>query len=467
MSGTDPIDPIPARIPSGVPGLDTVLRGGLLTGSVYIIGGGPGAGKTILANQICFSWISRGQRALYVTLLAESHRRLLRNLSGMSFFDAEPVDDSIVYESAFETLKSEGLNGILRFLTRNSKLQDASLIVLDGLFALEETARSEAEFREFINDLGALADITDCTVLLLTNSQRDRGSPEYTMVDGWIEIDSVNEGPQLSRFLRVNKFRGSDFISGAHQLRISKDGVRIYPRLEALGVVEPAAVALEGRTTSGIAALDDVLGGGLPSGSASLVVGPSGIGKTSLGLQFICAGSQEEPGLVFGFYEDRERLVRRARSLGLDLDARLADGRVRLIWLPPTEGVLDQLAEELLSTVQGHSVRRLLVDGLDGFRHACLHRQRLGRFLTALTARLRELGVTSVFTVEQQSLLGNVEHIEVGPLSAVAENILHLQYTREQSKLGRTLSVIKVRESDFDSRSIAFDVTDAGIRLGA
>ncbi len=178
MSETDThVPPGPARVPTGVPGLDAVLEGGLLPRAVYIVQGGPGEGKTILANQICYSWAARGERSLYVTLLAETHHRLLRHLQNMAFMDNRHAGTSVTYESAFDILRTDGLEGVLRYLSRNGKRQQASLIVIDGLFALEENAHSERAFREFINDLSVYADVVGCTILLLTNSKRDSGAP--------------------------------------------------------------------------------------------------------------------------------------------------------------------------------------------------------------------------------------------------------------------------------------------------
>lgn len=465
MSSTLLDDPEFRRLPSGVAGLDTILCGGLLAGSVYIIGGGPGAGKTILANQVCFSAAAQGERTLYVTLLAESHHRLVRNLRRLRFFSESKAADAVVFESAFEALKQEGLDGVLRFLTRNGKRQRASLLVLDGLFALEDTAQSEAELREFINDLSALADLTGCTILLLTNSERGRGSPEYTMVDGWLELDSRIESGRLSRFLRVNKFRGSNFIGGYHQLQISDEGVAVFPRLEALEAEPVAPEAIAGLLSSGAASIDRALGGGIAKASTTLVAGPSGIGKTSFGLQFICASSEREPGLVLSFYEDAPRLCRRARSLGLDLEAKLASGIVQMIWVSATEKILDIIASQLLNAIARNGTRRLLIDGLQGFRQACQQPERLDAFLAVLTDRLRSLGVTSTFTIEVPELHQAPAALAVHGLSAVAENILLLRYQRQHGILRRVLEVIKVRESTFDPHLFELSLSDRGLSI--
>lgn len=453
------------RLQTGIAGLDAVLCGGLISGSVYLIDGPPGAGKSILANQICFNRAARGGRAVYVTLLAESHHRLLRNLHGMGFLDPEEVGDAVFFESGFDTLKEEGLEGVIHFLRRNSKANRASLIVVDGVFALAERSDSAAEFREFLNDLGALADLTGCTILLLTNSDRSSGNPEYTMVDGWIELDLVDDGERALRLLRVKKFRGSNFIAGLHEARIDDNGLRVFPRLEALESEAPAPIPAAGRVASGIRSLDEMIGGGVPTGSTTLLVGPTGVGKTSVGLEFICASSAAEPGLLFGFYEQGERLARRARALGHDLEALIDRGVVEVHWQAPTERILDELAVKLLEAVAARGVKRLFVDGVDALQQAAVNPARLGRFLTALTNRLRAAGVTALFSLEVPELTGAEGNIRLATVSALAENILLLRYVERDYQLRRALSVIKLRESGFDHVSREFYLTDNGVQL--
>lgn len=453
------------RLATGVPGLDRVLHGGLLPRSVYIIQGGPGEGKTILANQLCYHRAAQGERALYVTLLAETHHRLIRHLRAMEFMREQALGDSVYYESAFDTLRKDGLEGVLRFLIRNTRDRKASFIVLDGLFALEESAETERSFREFINDLSVFADMQGCAVLLLTNSERGAGSPEFTMVDGWIELNSEEDECRSYRFLRVHKFRGSGFVSGRHMLAIDGRGIHVYPRLEALRFDAVAAVS-DSRVTSGVTGLDELMDGGFPRASTTALVGPTGVGKTSFGLSFICQSTPEEPGLVFGFYEDARRLERRAAAIGVDLAALMNSGAVSVMHFPPTEQIIDSLAEQLLDAVRRTGARRLLVDGVDGFRQAAVFPGRLGRFLSMLTSLLRMEGVTTLFTAELPELMGGEQQINFMPLSPIAENIVLMRYAEIESRLHRTVSIMKMRESGFspDVHEFFLDRGGFGVR---
>ena len=454
------------RLPTGVPGLDRILHGGFPTGSLFIVQGSPGAGKTVLANQICFEHAQRGEQAVYVTLLAESHDRLLKNLSTMEFYDRSQVPSNIYYVSGFDRLVSDGLSGILSLIATEAKTREASLLVLDGLFVLEESVESSREFRKFINDLSTLTGLMGCTVLLLTNSAREPSSPEYTMVDGWIELSVRCKEYRSYRTLTVHKVRGSDFISGFHLFTISKDGITVMPRFERIEGKPNESDAPLTRLSTGVADLDRMVGGGLPYASTTLMLGPTGVGKTSLGLQFISQCTPADPGLIFGFYENASQLRRRARNHGIDLDSLVKSGTVEIVWNPSTENLLDDLACELLTAVRRRKIARLFVDGIDGFAQSIIFKDRLPSFLTAMTNTLRNEGVTTLYSMELPFLIGGEHRVSLGSISAVAENIVLLRYAESASRLHRTLSVVKVRESDFDPSVREYQITERGIRIG-
>lgn len=454
------------RLKTGIPGLDLVLDGGLIPGSVFIVQGSPGAGKTILANQICFHHAQAGHKALYVTLLAESHDRLLAHLGRLAFFDAGQVPDSIYFISGFDNLTRDGLKGILHLLRSESRSRHASLIVLDGLFALEETAQSAKDFRKFINDLTTLSTLMGCTVLLLTNNSRAGAeSVEYTMVDGWIELEMEQAAVRASRSVRILKYRGSGFIDGRHGVLIDGDGMRVLPRLEAAVGDDVQPLPNQARLSSGLPALDDVLGGGLPGGTATLIVGPTGIGKTTFGLHFVAGSGSGEPGLIFNFYETEEHLRAKSDALGLGIGRLLDAGHVTAERHAPTEQHLDALAHRLIALVRQRGVRRLLVDGIDGFAQSAPDPERLARFMAALTTVLRRDGVTVIYTVELPQLTEGGSRIPFA-ISSVAQNIVLTRYVELASELRRAVVVLKVRDSAFDRRIREFEITSQGVAIG-
>ena len=221
------------RVSTGDAGLDRVLGGGFMRGSVAIFQGTPGAGKTTLANQMAFANARSGGRTVYITLLSESHGRMTSALSPMRFFDHGDVGETIHYISGYSVLMEEGARALLQLMAAEARSHRADLVVLDGLFVLADAGLSESEYRKFVNDLALQAELMGCTVLLLTNSRRASDSPEYTMVDGWIELGREDGAHRSSRHVEVHKLRGSGFIPGRHRLRISTGGVEVFPRLES------------------------------------------------------------------------------------------------------------------------------------------------------------------------------------------------------------------------------------------
>ncbi|MBX3469544.1 MAG: recombinase RecA [Planctomycetes bacterium] len=437
------------RFPTGVPGLDTVLGGGLLRGGVYIVQGTPGAGKTVLANHVSFQHAGGGGKVVYVTLLAESHGRLLSHLQGFDFFRPELVPGSIYYVSAFRLLEEEGLKGLLDLLRREVRSHGASLLVLDGLVAVGELAPSARELKKFIHELQAHAALATCTALLLTNG-REGYHPEHTVVDGVLELLDRPVGARDVRELHVRKFRGSDHLRGRHAFRLSRAGVSLFPRLEGL-LPLPSRLDVECPPEllgSGCATLDAMLGGGLPCGSTTIVLGPPGAGKSTLGMQFLAAADAAEPGLLFGFYERPPLLLDKSDALGFGLRRRVDEGTLDVLWQPPTENLADELAHRLLVAVRRRGVRRLVVDGVAGLQEAAPS-GRASPFFTALTNELRALAVTTLYTAETPRLFEVVE-APIPGMSAVFENLLILRQVEHAWRPRRTLTIVKVRDSAFD-----------------
>lgn len=462
MSDSD--DPRLERVPSGIAGLDTILGGGFFKGGLYIVQGAPGVGKTTFANQLCFNHIAGGGRALYATLLAEYHARMMQHMRGMSFFDTAKIPDQFSYVSGFHTLRQEGLRGLLALLRREIVACGASVLILDGFATAQRSVGNGQDFSEFVHELQGIASASDCTMFLLASHQGTPHTPEYTMVDGIVELSDHLIGWSAARTMQVVKFRGSDYLPGRHAFRITDDGLIVYPRIEAL-LARPSRpeVGSTAKIPSGIARLDAMLSGGLPVASTTMLIGPTGVGKTTLGLQFLSQCSDSEPGLFFGFYETPARIGAKVDGVCRTLRGLLDAGTVVVLWQPPTDGLLDGYGERLLEAVERRGVRRLFIDGLWAFRSAASEPARIGHFLNALTNELRVRGITTLYTLEVPDIIGPNIRAPISDLSSLAENMILLRFVELRARLYRMISILKVRDSDFDPSLHEFATTDRGL----
>jgi circadian clock protein KaiC len=306
-------------------------------------------------------------------------------------------------------------------------------------------------------------------MLLLTSAGGDGDvvTPEQTMVDGIVELSRRRRGATVVRHQDVHKFRGSDYLDGPHALRITPDGIVVYPRFEAIYSDPPEDDPDGGRVGSGISDLDTALRGGFPAATTTLLVGPSGAGKTTVGLHFLAAGSAQEPGLLFGFYETPPRLRRKARILGIDIDGPIQAGQMELLWQAPTERLLDELGHRLVDAVRRMGAKRVVVDGIGGFTSGAADPERLQAFFAALANELRALGATTMFTVETPQLFGPEVAVPMPGVSALAENMLLLRLVEAEGRFRRLMGILKVRDSDFDSSLLEFSIGSSGIRLAS
>lgn len=458
------------QIPSGIPGLDAILRGGFLRAGITIIQGVPGAGKTILGNQLCYNHVVQGGKAIYVTLLAESHARMMLHMSQLSFFDADVVPERLYLISAFRVLEESGLKGLQDLLRREIQRHGATVLVLDGLVAAEESASSAREFKKFIHELQTQASLTECTVFLLTGAGSRPVAPENTMVDGIIELKTENVGRRTERMLVAHKMRGVDVLRGHHAMRINSNGMEVFPRIEAVvGDPEVPPAHVTKTLSSGLPVLDRITGGGFPQGSTTLLVGAVGVGKTTMGLQFLSECTSDGPGVMLSFYDGPEALLIKAKRLGLNFARAFQDKVIHVIWQPITEGQLDEVCDRFLGTVRQAKATRVFIDGIGGLSRITGDPDRLARVLAALNIEFQARGVTAVYTAESDlsaAIHGKpFDGLSLQGVSSVAHNIVLMRYVELRSELHRMISVLKVRSAPIDSALRLYTMGAKGIEI--
>jgi circadian clock protein KaiC len=454
------------RLPTGIPGLDLLTQGGFLKGGVYLIMGAPGTGKTIIANQLAFNTVAQGGRALYVTLLAETHARMFGNLKPFSFFDENVISESINYLGAYSVLEREGLDGLLKMLGEAIRKFKATTLFIDGVASVEDVAQTALSFKKFVHQLNSVLSISGCTTFLLSSMDTHDPHPEHTMVDGIVSLNHAEEAMRNLRQIEVRKFRGSNHLKGRHLMCIADNGINVFPRIESyLGKPLRDFQSSSERRAFGVMKLDEMLNGGLMSGTTTSLLGPAGSGKTTFGAQFLSAGAATgEPGLYYGFYEPPNRWVRKHEGLGIDLARHVKSGIVQALWQSQTEHYLDEVVNQILSTVKEYKIKRLFIDGVGGLREGMFGVGRLHRALAALSNELRALDVTTLLTEETEVFASEIS-APISDLSAVTDNIFFFRQVEVDSELRRVFSIIKTRDFESEHRVHEFTLSERGIRM--
>lgn len=453
------------RFTSGIPGLDTVLGGGFFRAGVYILQGLPGSGKTIFANQICYRHVAAGGSAVYMTLLAESHSRMLQHIRSLGFFDESAIPDKLSYLSAFNDLETEGLKGLVAVLRREMRARRVGVLVLDGLVAAAEAAETDRELKKFIHEVQTSAVFHGCTVFLLTSGSLQRVNAEHTMVDGIVELEDKLHDARSERSIQIRKFRGAGSLRGKHAFRISDDGITVFPRIEALFATPPEGSMETRGISTGVPSLDAMIAiRGYAQGSSTVVVGSSGIGKTTLGLHFLSQCTPREPGLLLGFFESPQRVRAKARAFGMDFQKLEAEGSLRLVWHAQGEHVLDELGHRLLAEVTETGARRLVIDGLSGFFESAIYPERVNRFFSCLVNELRRRGVTVLMTLETRDAISNTVYAPFG-VSGFVDNLLFMRFVEHRGHVKRLMTITKMRDSDFDVGLHEVQIGPKGMRI--
>jgi circadian clock protein KaiC len=455
------------RLATGVPGLDVVLGGGLEAASVTVLAGPPGTGKTILAQQVCFASATTEHRAVYYTTLSEPHSKLVRHLEPFSFFEPEALGPRVEYIHLGDLIRqgpAGQLEPLVSEVVRKAMDEQPALVVIDSIKALRDFA-AERELRLAYYDLTSRMAHTSAPLLLLgeyTPEEMAAGI-EFSLADNIIQLAYENREPVDRRWLRVIKMRGSQHLEAKHTFRIGTGGVAVFPRIETIDV--GAAAAVTGRITSGIPVLDELMGGGISDAEATVVAGPTGVGKTIFGLRFVTQGiAQRERCLYVTFQDTADQLIKMAAGFGWDLETPRGSGQLVVHHVPVGELDLDMLAARISAELTEGPVRRVVIDSLAEMVFAARETERFPAYARSLTGLIRAAGASLVITSETMTLGPSPE--PVGGVSFLYHNVLQLRYIELSTSTGRALNVVKMRNSDHNKDMYQFKIGEAGLMIG-
>jgi circadian clock protein KaiC len=453
------------RISTGVAELDAILHGGFPRGSLNIVMGHPGTGKTVFAQQLVFHNAGAERPILYLTTLSEPLSKVVTYLQGFAFYDEDRLLDRVVYEDIRAELTEQGPQALVDRMRAAIREQGPAIIVVDSFKAIHDLVESSVHMRRFVSELSGVLSAYDATVFLLGEYGEDQVMlcPEFAVADGIIEFARRGSTKRDDRFLRVLKLRGSAYAEGLHAFAITSQGLRVFPRLVTPESPQPSRTTKE-RLRTGIEGLDRLLGGGLWRGSTSLVTGQAGSGKTTLALQFTVEGVRSgEPSLFLNFQENPSQLARTIGALGVDLDA-MREAGLHFQYASPVELSIDRIVVDLFEVVRREGVRRVVVDALGDLLLASSDRQRFRDFLYALCQQLTAGGVTALFTLEAHTNRGAPLDQDEARFASMVDALVELD-VRMAGDPQRTLRVVKARGIAHDLRFHEITIESGGVHI--
>ncbi len=456
------------RLPTGVPGFDEVLGGGLPEFSFNIIAGPPGCGKTTLAHQMMFALATPERPALYFTVLGEPPLKMLRYQQQFEFFDDAQVNQAIRFINLSDDIAAGDLDKVLARIVAEVEAHGPGLVFVDSFRSVVLASQAEGHsfltLQQFVQQLGMLMTSWQATTFLIGEYfNESEPSPVFTVADGLIWLRQSVERNSMVRKMEIMKMRGQATLPGLHTFRLGADGVTVIPPARlAVGDMAVSPWPIDVRLGMGSAELDEMMGGGLPRGYSLLIAGPSGSGKSILASAFLVEGARAGETGVIAAFEQRAH-----RSRGSAMAELIADGRVGVVDTQASELSVDEISALIIAEVRRLKATRVVLDSLSGFELtlAPTFRQDFREAMARMVSALSGTGVTVVMTSELEDRYDDLRFSPYGT-AFMTDAIVVQRYIEVDSRLQRVMAVVKVRASAHSNELRLFTIDAEGIRIG-
>jgi circadian clock protein KaiC len=457
----------------GISGLDDILLGGLRRNRLYMFEGSPGAGKTTLALQFLLEGARAGENGLYITLSeTEAELREVAFSHGWSLDDRIDIFELAPPENLLDETQQQSLlySSDLELGETTQRIFDAmdrgkpSRVVIDSLSEIRLLAQSSLRYRRQLLALKHYFSQRNATVLLLHDMTADADDKTvHSIAHAVVRLEELipDYGSERRR-LRVMKYRGQAFRGGYHDFTIKTGGVEVFPRLVAAEYRKRMKSSV---LVSGITEFDQLLGGGIESGSSTLIIGPAGTGKSLIAMTMaVAAVKRGERAALFIFDEELGLLFTRSKGMGIELEALRDDGKLFIEQMDAAEVSPGEFAHKVRSCVEKENIRTVIIDSLNGYQNAMPEEQFLILHMHELLQYLNRLGAATFLTVAQHGLVGDMKSpVDV---TYLADTVLLLRYFEATGQVRRALSVLKKRTGRHENTIREFSIDSAGLRIG-
>ena len=455
-----------ARLSTGVSGLDEILHGGLQPGRTYLVSGGPGCGKSILGLHFLIIGAAADEKTLYISL-EESKEHIRQNteslgfdLENVVFLDLSPTSEFFTEMQSYDLFSPAEVERepISQQIMEQVKTLRPQRIFLDGMTQFRYLTNDPFQFRKQVLSFLRFLSEQGSTVLFSSEASPDTPDADLRfMSDGIIELRSGQDGRTVS----ITKFRGSGFRKGRHSMRLDSTGMQVFPRLVPASYRRefPADVV-----NSGVPELDELLHGGLERGTVTIISGPSGVGKTTLGLQFMKeAAERGKRSVVYTFEEGVGSILKRCEGISLPIGHMMEKGSLSIIPVEPLLYSPDEFAALARQEIESHDTGIAMIDSTAGYALS-FQDQDIGSHLHALCKFMTNMGTTVILINEVEMVTGDFRATEIG-ISYLADNIIFLRYVEVEGQMRKTIGVLKKRLSDFEKSLHEFEITRSGLKV--